>query len=105
MAKNFNPQEIYLSQAQAKATAAAINKMRLNGWHIEDRRYTNQKQLAMTTYYDKDSQLRYFYDPNFKLWIIYKIDEQGNQVTNADYAANKAQLKQQYPFLTFKKEE
>lgn len=45
----------------------------------------------------------YYYDTNIKLWTIYEIDKEGNQISReADHYQNREQLKKAYPFLTFK---
>ena len=38
---------------------------------------------------------KYFYDNSVRLWTIYKIDSEGNQVGDADYCT-KAGLKKLY---------
>ena len=53
----------------------------------------------MKTYQDNNYQ--YFYDRNIRLWTIFKLDEKGCQVGNADYAHDKSNLKANYPKLQF----
>lgn len=53
----------------------------------------------MTTY--QDNGLRYFYDVHVRMWTLYKIDNEGNQVGHAEYFGNKGQLKANYPYLKF----
>lgn len=55
----------------------------------------------MTTY--QDNGLRYFYDVHVRMWTLYKIDSEGNQLGPAEYFGNKSQLKANYPNLTFTK--
>lgn len=54
----------------------------------------------MKTY--QDNGFRYFYDASFRLWTIYEIDKEGNQVSKeAEHFGDKAQLLAVYPGLLF----
>lgn len=56
--------------------------------------------VVMKTY--QDNNYRYFYDTNIRLWTIYKVDEEGNQVENeAYYFQNKKQMRQMYSFIKY----
>lgn len=54
----------------------------------------------MTTY--EDNGYRYFYDTHVRMWTIYKIDAEGNQLGYAEYHTKRA-LKINYPNLSFNK--
>lgn len=53
----------------------------------------------MKTY--EDNGYRYWWDWTLKMWAIYSIDSNGNQVGNADYHGTKERLKTNYPQLQF----
>lgn len=57
----------------------------------------------MTSY--KDNGYIYFYDTSLRLWTIFKVDAEGNQIGDADYPVRKADLKKQYPMLKFVKDD
>ena len=58
----------------------------------------------MKTYEQKigDEIIRYYYDPHIRFWTLYRIDEGGNQISDAEYYGNKEQLKCNYKELNFK---
>lgn len=57
----------------------------------------------MTTYTEEINGVTYayFFDTNIKSWTVLKVDQQGNQIGEADYQPNKKALLSNYPF-TFK---
>ncbi len=57
-------------------------------------------RVTMTTYLDDGYQ--YFYDSHTKMWTIYKVDQGGCQIGDADYHSNRKVLKLNYPDLKFK---
>lgn len=52
--------------------------------------------------YNHESTL-YFYDPYIRSWTVYKIDENGYQVGDAEHYAHKQSLKLNYPNFKFVK--
>lgn len=55
----------------------------------------------MKTY--EDNGFRYFWDYHIKMWTIYPIDKDGNQISKgAEHYGYKEQLKRNYPQLIFK---
>jgi len=40
----------------------------------------------------------YFYDRSLKLWTVYPVDADGNQIDVAEYYQNKQQIQEQYNF-------
>lgn len=63
----------------------------------------------MTTYLHKTKKegllIRYYYDPYLRLWAMYEIDEEGNQISReAWYYPNKKEMLKYYPYFKFKKE-
>ena len=60
------------------------------------------KRTNMTTY--EEQGLRYFYDMHIRLWTIYNIDAEGNQISReAEYYYSKKHLLENYPILKFVK--
>ena len=60
----------------------------------------------MKTYRHKNT--RYYWDFYLKLWVVYKVDADGNQIDTdgeqideAEYYGNKAQLLANYPTFKF----
>lgn len=54
---------------------------------------------GMKTY--KDSGYEYFYDRSIGSWTIYGVDENGCQISSADYHNRKSDLLDCYPQLKF----
>jgi hypothetical protein len=55
----------------------------------------------MKTY--KDNGYRYYYDWHLQMWVIYPVDDQGNQITDeeVDYQPNRVELVKYYPKFKF----
>jgi hypothetical protein len=58
----------------------------------------------MKTYVNQTNQKTYwyFYDPYLKSWTVFEVDENENQISDADYFGNKENLLKCYDF-DFKK--
>ena len=54
----------------------------------------------MKTY--KHNNIKYWYDPNIKLWTIITMDKHGNQINDAEYFQNKTDMLNDYPDFKFK---
>jgi hypothetical protein len=63
---------------------------------------------TMVTYRDwyNGKLYQYFYDFNdsIRLWTIYEIDKNGNQISETWYCANKMQLIYNFPAFKFTKQ-
>lgn len=55
-----------------------------------------------TTY--QHQNLRYYYDGKAFGWVVYQVDEEGQQTETAEYYPNKTILKLHYPEFNFEKE-
>lgn len=56
----------------------------------------------MTTY--EDNGFRYFWDTHIKMWTIYQIDSEGNQISRAaEHYGYREQLLLNHPGLKFTK--
>jgi hypothetical protein len=54
----------------------------------------------MTSYENVINEIRYmyFYDNGIKSWTVMQIDKNENQISNAEYYANKKSLLKDYKF-------
>ena len=55
----------------------------------------------MNTY--RDNGFEYFYDTSLRLWTLYKVDDNGNQIGDAYYYNDQNQLFNHHPELNFTK--